>query len=101
MTAGLRRFSVWKSNEGGGVDEIAMTTGGDIPRFANGTPVSDENTLLFTIDARTWDEAKAIMNLRLGWEPYRPLGEPQDCPRCSSKYWPESYGECWSWGYAA
>jgi hypothetical protein len=77
-----------------------MTIGSDIPRFANGTPQSEKNVLVFTIEARTWEEAMAIRNLRLGWEPYQP-GDPQDCPSCSSKYYPGGYGECWNCGYQA
>ena len=68
-------------------------------REKNGTPQRVDYVLLFTVEPRTWDEAMAIRNLRLGWEPYQPAGESQNCPRCSSNYWPESYGECWNCGH--
>ncbi len=37
--------------------------------------------MLWEIDADTWEEAMAIRNLRMGFEPYKPLGAGQPCPR--------------------
>jgi hypothetical protein len=64
---GFRQYSVWELDD----HAISMTTGTDIPRYANGKPQSEKNVLVFTIEARTWEEAMAIRNLRLGWEPYQ------------------------------
>ena len=95
MTMPLHRYSVWSDETG----DITVVVGDDIPRFADGTPQSEKNSLLFTIDAATLDEAMAIRNLRLGWEPYRPGGKAADCPNCAAMYYPESFGECWKCGY--
>jgi len=91
MAMRLRRYSVWSDGEGG----ITMVVGDDIPRFADGTPQGSKNSLLFTIDAATLDEAMAIRNLRLGRAPYRPGGKAADCPNCAATYYPESFGGCW------
>ena len=52
-------------------------------------------TLLYRIDAATWEEACAVHHLRQGWEPYRPQGAARPCPRCGATYYPEGSGECW------
>jgi hypothetical protein len=54
--------------------------------------------LLYRFDAATWEEAKAIHALRMGWEPYRPLGPPAPCPRCGAAYCPQGSAQCWRCG---
>lgn len=54
--------------------------------------------LLYSFEAATYEEAQALHNLRMGWGPYRPLGEPAPCPSCGAFYYPEGSGECWRCG---
>lgn len=51
------------------------------------------------IEARTWEEACAIYHLRMGFEPYKPVGDTQPCPKCSMLYYPLGSGECWNCDY--
>ena len=61
---------------------------------ANGL-LSTEATLLYRFQAQTFEEASAIHALRMGWDPYRPIGEPTPCPRCGAIYYPGGSAECW------
>jgi hypothetical protein len=63
------------------------------PLFNDGTEV-----LLWRIEAATPEEALAIHHLRLGFEPYKPMGEPAPCPKCGAIFYPEGSGECWRCG---
>ncbi len=57
--------------------------------------LSSTAKLLFAFDADSLDEALAIRNLRLGWQPYKPVGKATECPNnCGAWYYPESSGEC-------
>ncbi len=55
----------------------------------------DHRTLLYSFEAATWEEACAIYHLRQGWEPYRPEGPVEECPKCSAKFYPKGSGQCW------
>ena len=50
---------------------------------------------LYEFEAATWEEACAIYHLRQGFEPYKPDGEPAECPVCKAMYYPEGSGVCW------
>lgn len=56
--------------------------------------VETEAMLLWVIEAATWEECSAIKNLRLGFGPYRPMGEPAKCPMCPAYYYPKGSGRC-------
>ena len=60
--------------------------------------VSQEARLLYRIDAPTHEEAMAIHHLRMGWEPYRPVGSAQDCSNCGALRYPDGSGQCWQCG---
>ncbi len=50
---------------------------------------------LFSIEADTYEEAMAVYYVRMGFEPYRPEGEPAECPnKCGAHYYPEGSAEC-------
>jgi hypothetical protein len=69
----MATWTAWVSKDGG---QITLVNGQDPPRFANGKLQPDCETLLWRIEAATLEEASAIHHLRLGWEPYKPEGEP-------------------------
>ncbi|MCW4238843.1 MAG: hypothetical protein G8D90_04355 [gamma proteobacterium symbiont of Clathrolucina costata] len=51
--------------------------------------------LLHVVEADTPEEAMAVHHIKMGWEPYKPMGEPQLCPNdCGSYFYPEGSGVC-------
>jgi len=51
--------------------------------------------LLHVIEAETWEEAMAVHHIKMGWEPYKPEGEAEECPNgCGSLYYPKGSGQC-------
>jgi hypothetical protein len=89
-----RVFSAW------GIEgcELAyrLAEGVERPAFSEETPV-----LLWTIEVGSLEEAMAIRNLRNGWEPFEPSGEPAHCPHCSAIYYPDDGGQCWRCDHVA
>jgi len=53
---------------------------------------------LWEIEAATLEEANAIYHLRMGFEPFIPNGNPEQCPNCAAWFYPEGSGECWRCG---
>jgi hypothetical protein len=53
---------------------------------------------LFEIEADTGEEASSIYNLRMGFGPYKPMGEPERCPKCGAWFYPKGSGTCWRCG---
>jgi hypothetical protein len=88
-------YTVWSSKDGG---EITMVAGEDRPKFAGGSLQPNCVVLLWRIEAATFEEASAIHHLRMGWDPYKPMGKPQACPKCGVAYYPKGSGECWRCG---
>jgi hypothetical protein len=78
-------------------DSIVLTTEGNA-RILRGQGLLTGFALLYEFEADTPEEAHAIHNLRQGWEPYKPEGEPEKCPKCNAIYYPESSGICWRCG---
>ncbi len=60
--------------------------------------LSPNAEFLWSIEADTLEEASAIYNLRMGFEPYVPMGDPAQCPKCGAWFYPEGSGECWRCG---
>lgn len=53
---------------------------------------------LYTIEANTWEEAMAVHHLRMGFEPYRPQGEPLSCTKCGALVYAQGSSQCWRCG---
>jgi predicted enzyme related to lactoylglutathione lyase len=64
-------------------------------------PAMTLEALLFEIEANTYEEAAAIYNLRMGFGPYQPGGDPAPCPNCGAWFYPQGSGECWRCGKIA
>lgn len=60
--------------------------------------LSENAELLWEIVTDTPEEAWAIFNLRMGFEPYQPQGEWEPCPKCGAVFYPEGSGYCWRCG---
>ncbi len=54
--------------------------------------------LLWSIEADTPEEACSVYHLRMGFEPYVPMGRPELCPNCKAWFYPEGSGVCWRCG---
>jgi hypothetical protein len=51
--------------------------------------------IIFTFTACSPEEASAVLNIRLGHAPYKPMGEPSKCPNnCGAYYYPVGSGIC-------
>jgi hypothetical protein len=51
--------------------------------------------LLHRIEVDTPEEANAVHHIKMGWEPYVPMGEAALCPKgCGAFYYPHGSGEC-------
>jgi hypothetical protein len=70
--------------------------GEEPPRLANGEPDPGCDVLLWRCEAGSYEEAMAIRNVRLGYAPYVPVGEPAPCPRCGAQSCPGGSAQCWN-----
>lgn len=60
----------------------------------------EDAVLLYEISARTGEGAMTLHHEQMGFEPYKPAGEPQPCPNhCGGRYYPEGYGDCPNCGH--
>ena len=61
---------------------------------ADGT-IEDDQILLHEIVAATGEDAMTQHHQKMGWEPYKPVGEPSACPnKCGGDYYPDGFGDC-------
>ena len=88
-------YTAWSGKDG---SEVTMVPGEDRPRFADGSLQPNCEVLLWRFEAATQEEASAIHHLRLGREPYKPMGKAAPCPKCGATFYPEGSGECWRCG---
>jgi hypothetical protein len=80
-------------------NSLALLRFQDVQRNRDEGQLSDLAVLQYAFIAHTGEEAMAIHCLRQGWAPYLPMGEAAACPKCSAKYYPEGYGDCWRCGH--
>jgi hypothetical protein len=76
-------------------NSITLLPAASVERMRQQGLLTPEAHLLYELEAATGEEANAIHSLRMGWEPYRPIGEPAPCPRCGATYYPWGSGQCW------
>jgi hypothetical protein len=88
----MQKFHAWR-NDDGSVFVSRETLAPETLAFSK-----QDVEMLFEIHAATAEEAAAICNLRLGFGPYEPIGDPERCPRCDSWYYPQGSAECWRCG---
>lgn len=51
--------------------------------------------LRFRIQAETYEEARAVENIKFGWSPYIPNGPAASCPNgCGGFFYPAGYAQC-------
>jgi hypothetical protein len=80
-----------------GMDGCSLTLGTPetFQQLRSNGLLENDAKLLFWIIADTLEEAMAVRNIKMGWAPYVPEGEPKECPRgCGAMFYPEGSGEC-------
>ena len=83
------RFEAWQDDNG-----ITLSDEENIKQLREKGLFFGEPKLLHVILADTSEEANAVHHIKMGWEPYKPQGEPGSCPKCGAIYYPEGSGEC-------
>ena len=89
-----RIYSAWGPED----DDYPNTLieGAGPPRFGNGDVDSDCPKRFWTIEAGSFEEASATYHLRMGFEPYKPMGPASPCPKCGALMYPKGSGQCWA-----
>ncbi|GHA76763.1 hypothetical protein GCM10007067_12540 [Lysobacter bugurensis] len=88
---GKRVFEAWQDPEG----DVTFASASAIAEQRSKKLLAASAALLYTVEANTWEEAMAVHHLRMGYEPYRPHGEPAPCPDCHALVYIAGSGECW------
>jgi len=84
------KFEAWADDEG-----ITFATVEGIKWQRDKGLLGKNPKLLHVIEADTPEEASAVHHIKMGWEPYKPMGEAKACPKgCGSCFYPEGSGEC-------
>ena len=86
-----RVFTAWQSSDG---TKNTLIMGEGPPIFANGELQPECEAMLWRIEAGSWEEARAMQSLRLGWKPYAPAGEASPCANCGALLYLEGSGQC-------
>lgn len=74
---------------------ITVATPDGIQELRSKGLLSEGAKLLHRIEADTYEEAMAVHNIKMGWNPYVPMGAAQECPRgCGAMFYPGGSGEC-------
>jgi len=88
------RYEAW-IELGEDVASITLGTVDDIARLRRQGLLPESASLLHRIEADTPEEASAAHHVKMGWEPYQPMGRAMDCPKgCGAKFYPEGSGYC-------
>jgi len=83
-------FEVWKDEDG-----VTLTDNEGIKDLKQKQLFSGQPKLLYKISADTPEEAMAVHHIKMGWEPFRPEGPAELCPKdCGSYYYPNGSGIC-------
>jgi len=91
-----RIFTYWSSKDG---SSYCLCEGKERPQFANGTPDPSAGVPLWQIEVGSHEEAMAVRNVRLGYGPYKPLGDAEPCPKCGAQRYAQGSGQCWQCDY--
>jgi hypothetical protein len=87
-----RRYEVWETEDG------AVLFASDQSAAQKANLAQKLVRKLVDLEANTFEEALAVYHVRMGWEPFKPVGEPRSCPKCGAFFYPEGSGECWRCG---
>jgi hypothetical protein len=90
-----RTYEAWQDGDG---LAVAFAPRDGIQELRDKNLLPEDATLLFSVDADSFEEALAIYHLRMGWEPFRPEGKSSPCPKCGAQVYASGSGECWKCG---
>ena len=86
----MQEYEVWSDSE---THTFSPKEG--VERLKRLGLIEEGSYLLHSFSAQTLEEAKAIYHLRMGFEPYSPMGKSEKCPKeCGAYYYPKSSGVC-------
>ena len=89
-------WEAWLNTDGG----ITFAPFDSLARLRSQGLLDQAATFLHRITAATGEEANAQHNARMGWEEYKPQGDPSPCPNgCGASYYPQGYGDCPNCGH--
>ena len=91
----MKNYEAWESDVGG------MLIERDKVEQVRSKPGMTLTRKVFDVQAGNWEEACAIYHLRMGYEPYTPMGDAAPCPKCGGWFYPHGSGECWRCGKMA
>jgi hypothetical protein len=83
-------YQAWRDADGVSLSDL---TG--IQSQRDNGQLSVDAVLEYELGAATFEEALAIHNLRQGFGPHVPMGEPAQCPQCAAWFYPQGSGQCW------
>ena len=90
MKCKVEEYEVWED-----VNSTAMATTHGIRYQKEKGLISSKARKIHSFLASTPEEASAIYHLRMGFEPYIPMGNAKICPKgCGSYFYPEGSGIC-------
>lgn len=82
----LKKYSCWHAKDG---SQTSFHPGEELHPWDS----IEDFDLAYIIQAETFEEAVAVHYLRMGWSPYKPMGQPIECPNCKNYFYLGS-GEC-------
>lgn len=86
----MKEYEVWVDSE-----SVTLATVEGIKWQKEKDLLGGDAKLLHKFSAATPEEASAIHHLRMGFEPYKPMGEPVLCPKgCEAYFYPQGSGVC-------
>ncbi len=87
-----KTYEVWADQQD---CSITLTLKSNIQELRSNGTLSENAKLLYSIEVDTMEEAMAVHHIKMGWEPYLPLGDAKECPKgCGSMFYPMGSGEC-------
>jgi len=88
-------FEAWRDPSDG---SVAFAPRREIHQLRTKGLLSPDAVRLYAVEAATYEEAMAVHHLRMGWEPYRPVGTASPCPKCGAQVYAGGSGQCWQCG---
>ena len=89
----MKWYEVWREN-GDGVSIMTLEEG-EAKQFMERGLLSSSAQLQFRLHTDTYEEALAVLHIKLGDAPYVPEGKPAHCPNgCGGVFYAAGYSEC-------
>ncbi|HEV2799816.1 MAG TPA: hypothetical protein VGW12_04930 [Pyrinomonadaceae bacterium] len=86
-------YEAWRDEQNSTITTFAPPEAIEQERAAG--EISGKAVFLYRVEADTFEEAMAVHHIKMGWEPFVPMGEAEECPRgCGVTFYPEGSGEC-------